>query len=90
MALTDTIKPKIGVYYSDTVKDAEVQGMIDAARLYFRNGGWDIGPAPEALAVEAIALFCKMAQNTDPAAFTNHPVLLSMIAQGRAAVSTDE
>jgi hypothetical protein len=83
VALIDTIKPKIGVYYSDAVKDADVQGMIDAAILFFEGAGWDVGSTPDALAIEAIALYCKMSQSTDPAALTNHPVLLAMIAQSR-------
>lgn len=83
MALIDDIKPRIGVFYSDGAKDAEVQGMIDSAILYFKGAGWDI-TTPDALAIEAVALYCKMAQSTDPAQMTNHPVLLAFIAQGRA------
>lgn len=85
MALIDTIKPRIGIFYSEANKDAEVQGMIDGAILYFHNAGWDIGTTSDALAVEAIVLYCKMAQSTDPAQLTNHPVLLSFIAQGRVS-----
>lgn len=89
MALIDSIKPRIGVYYSEENKDAEVQGMIDGAVIFFKNAGWDIGPTPDALAVEAIVLYCKMAQGTDPAQLINHPVLLSFIAQGRSGINND-
>jgi hypothetical protein len=59
--------------------------MIDGAVAYFTGAGWNIDSAsPSALAVEAVILYCKMAQSTDPAALTNHPVLISYIAQGRA------
>jgi hypothetical protein len=85
MALIDSVKPRLGIYYSDVNKDAEIQGIIDGAVLYFKNAGWDIS-TPDALAVEAVVLYCKMAQSTDPSQFTNHPVLLSMIAQGRAVI----
>ena len=81
--MLEDVKLKLGIYYSDLKKDSEIQGMIDGAVLYFAGGGWDIS-TPDALAIEAVALYCKMAQSTDPAAMTNHPVLLSMIAQGRA------
>lgn len=84
MALLDNVKPRLGIFYSDPVKDAEIQSMIDAATLYFKGAGWDIGGNPDALAAEAVALYCKMAQSTDPAQLTNHPVLTSFIAQGRA------
>lgn len=90
MALIDTVKPRIGVFYSDTGKNAEVQSMIDGALAYFSGAGWNIDSAsPSALAVEAVVLYCKMAQSTDPAQLSNHPVLISFIAQGRAEVPED-
>ena len=85
MALIDSVRPRIGVFYIDPTKDAEIQSMIDGAVAYFAGAGWRIDtefPAP--LAVEAVVLYCKMAQSTDPTLLTNHPVLLSFIAQGRA------
>lgn len=84
MKLIDSVKPRLGIYYSDPNKDAEIQSMIDGATLYLKNAGWDIS-TPDALAVEAVVLYCKMAQSTDPSQLTNHPVLISMVAQGRAS-----
>lgn len=89
MALIDSVKRRLGVFYSDANKDAEVQGMIDGATAYFKNAGWDIS-VPDAVAVEAVTLYCKMAQSTDPELLTNHPVLISFIAQGRAVVADEE
>lgn len=84
MALIDSVKPRIGVFYSTAEKNAEVQGMIDGAVSYFQGAGWEIDPAsPSPAAIEAVVLYCKMAQSTDPAQLTNHPVLISFIAQGR-------
>lgn len=84
MSLLNTVKPRLGIYYSETNKDAEVQGMIDAAIEEFRDGGWIIDPEnPTAYATEMIILSCKMKQSTDPAASTNHPVLISAIANKR-------
>lgn len=85
MALIDKVKPRIGVFYSDANKDAEVQGMIDGAALFFKKAGWDIGDDPDATAVEAVILYCKMAQSTDPAQLISHPMMIAMIAQGRSA-----
>lgn len=85
MALIDDVKRRLGVFYSETGKDAEIQGMIDGAVEYFNGAGWGIDLAlPSALAVEAIVLYCKMAQPTSAFQLTNHPVLTSMIAQGRS------
>lgn len=85
MALLDKIKPRLGVFYSEVNKDAEIQGMIDGAVAYFQGAGWAIDTAaPSPLAVEAIVLYCKMAQSTDPIQLSNHPVLISFIAQGRS------
>ncbi len=89
MTLLETVKLRLGVYYSETNKNLEIQSMIDAAIEYFKGAGWDINSAtPSPMGIEAIVLYCKMAQSTDPAQLTNHPVLISMIAQNRA-VSTD-
>jgi hypothetical protein len=90
MALLEDVKNRLGVFYSDPNKDVEIQQMIDAALLYFEGAGWEIGSSPSALAKEAIILYCKMAQSTDPGQLTNHPVLLSFIAQGRAVVEDAE
>lgn len=88
MALLDDVKRRLGVFYSDANKDAEVQQMIDGATEYFKGAGWDIS-TPSPLATEAVVIYCKMAQSTDPAQLINHPVLLSMIAQGRAVVEDE-
>ena len=86
MALLDDVKRRLGVFYSEAEKDAEIQQMIDAATEYFKGAGWHIGSTPSSLATEAVVLYCKMAQSTDPAQLTNHPVLLSFIALGRVTV----
>lgn len=85
MTLFERVKPRLGVFYSDKAKDAEIQQMVSGAVSYFEGAGWEQDIiAPSSLSVEAVVLYCKMAQSTDPALLTNHPVLLSMIAQGRA------
>ncbi len=89
MALIDDVKPRLGVFYSDANKDKEIQQMIDGATAYFKGAGWDVS-TPDALAIEAVVLYCKMAQSTDPTQLINHPVLLSFIAQGRAVVEDAE
>jgi len=89
MSLLSTVKPRLGICYSEINKDAEIQSMIDGAIAYFSGAGWEINTFhPSALATEAVVLYCKMAQSTDPAALTNHPVLLSFIAQGRVSPLT--
>ena len=88
MALIDDVKPRLGVFYYEANKDAEIQGMIDGATAYFLGAGWDIS-TPSPLATEAVVLYCKMAQSTDPAQLINHPVLLSFIAQGRVVVADE-
>jgi hypothetical protein len=82
MALLDDVKIGIGVFYSEAQKDASVQRMIDSAIGYFGGAGWDVS-TPTPLSTEAIILYCKMAQSTDPSQLTNHPVLISFIAQNR-------
>lgn len=84
MALLNDVKPRLGVFYSEANKDLEIQSMIDGAIEYFKGAGWVIDTeAPLPLAVEAVVLYCKMAQQTSPFQLTNHPVLVSFIAQNR-------
>lgn len=84
MTLLNDVKIRLGVFYSEENKNLEIQGMIDGAKEYFRGAGWEISSTtPSSLGVEAIALYCKMAQSTDPSQLTNHPVLVSFIAQSR-------
>ena len=82
MAVLDDIKIKLGIYYSDPIKDREVQMNIEAAQIFFKGAGWNVD-IPDAMGLEAIHLYCKMAQNTDPVALQNHPVLISFVAQRR-------
>lgn len=84
MALLDDVKRRLGVFYSDPQKDNEMQSMIDGATAYFKGAGWDIS-TPDPLVLEAVVLYCKMAQSTDPAQLVNHPVIISFISQGRAS-----
>ena len=86
MALLDDIKPRIGVFYSEANKDAEVLQLIEGASKYFKGAGWDVS-IPSPLSTEAIILYCKMAQSTDASQLTNHPVLISFIAQNRTVVA---
>ena len=90
MTLLAKVKPRIGVFYSEANKDEEIGNMIDGALEYFKGAGWEISPtAPTNLAIEAIVLYCKMAQQTSPFQLTNHPVLTSFIAQGRSGKDGD-
>lgn len=90
MALLDDIKTRLGVFYSEPKKDLEIQNMIDGAIGYFKGAGWEISSSsPSSLAVEAVVLYCKMAQSTDPAQLTNHPVLISFIAQNRGGTNVE-
>lgn len=82
MTLLSDVKIRLGVFYSEANKDAEIQGMIDGANEYFKGAGWDVS-TPSSLSTEAIVLYCKMAQSTDSSQLTNHPVLISFIAQNR-------
>ena len=39
MAIVDSVLPRIGVFYSDESKEAEVEGMINGAIAYFKGAG---------------------------------------------------
>ena len=46
MALLDDVKRRLGVFYSEAEKDAEIQQMIEAATEYFKGAGWDTSTRP--------------------------------------------
>lgn len=88
MTLLNDVKPRLGVFYSEANKDNEIQSMINGAIEYFKGAGWVIdSTSPTPLATEAVVLYCKMAQSTDPAQLINHPVLISFIAQNRGGAN---
>lgn len=66
MTPPNDVKPRLGVYYSDANKDLEIQSMIDGAASFLRVR-WEISSLSlTPLGVEAVVLYCKMAQSTDP------------------------
>lgn len=91
MAILDKIKNKLGIYYSEANKDAEITDIINGAKAFLESAGWPAADLAEntekPLAIEAISIYAKMAINTDPAEMRMNPVLLSMIAQARITVS---
>lgn len=86
LLILSAVKNRLGVHYSEANKDNEILHLIDAAAAFLLNAGWDIGSTPSALAIEAIVLFIKMSQSSDPAAMVNNPFLMSLIVQGRNEV----
>lgn len=92
--LLSLVKSRLGIYYSDTAKDAEVSQMISGATAFLKNAG----VPDEALttgaelpeAIEAIIIYCKMAMITDAEEMKLNPVLTALIAQMRIVEDEDE
>lgn len=92
--LLSLVKSRLGVFYSDTAKDAEVSQMISGAAAFLKNAG----VPDEALttgaelpeAIEAIIIYCKMAMITDAEEMKLNPVLTALIAQMRIVKDEDE
>jgi len=82
------VKQRLGIFYSDATKDAEVSGMIAGAKAFLVSGGW--GPSEletdseSAEAIEAIVIYCKMAQELSTSEISVHPVLTALIGTARA------
>ena len=87
MTILDEVKQALGIYYSETNKDAEISNIIAGAKAFLIGAGWsssDLAAGAEgSLAKQAIIIYAKMAINTDPAEMKMNPVLVSMIAQAR-------
>lgn len=87
MAILDTVKQALGIFYSEVNKDAEVSNIIAGAKAFLIGAGWpssDLTADTETdLAIQAIVIYAKMAINTDPAEMKMNPMLVAMITQAR-------
>lgn len=87
MAILETVKRSLGIYYTEPTKDAEIQTIIDGAKAFLLSAGVpsadlvDDSETPQA--VQAITIYAKMAINTDPTEMRINPVLMAIIAQAR-------
>ena len=94
MALLDTVKRSLGIYYTEQNKDAEIQTIIDGAKAFLLSAGVpsadlaDDSESPQA--VPAVIIYAKMAVNTDPAEMRMNPMLIALIAQMRNKPVTEE
>lgn len=85
--LLNQVKPRLGIFYTEPTKDAEISQMISGATAFLKNAGVPNavvdGENVDPAALEAIVIYCKMAQNTDPVEMRMNPVLVSIIDQLR-------
>lgn len=94
MALLDTVKRSLGIYYTEQNKDAEIQTIIDGAKAFLLSAGVpsadlaDDSESPQA--VQAVIIYAKMAVNTDPAEMRMNPMLIALVAQMRNKPVTEE
>lgn len=93
MALLDTVKQALGIYYTEQTKDTEIQNIIDFAKNFLLSAGVPSADLTEGsenpLAVQAIIIQAKMAVNTDPTEMRINPFLVSIIEQLRMTPQTE-
>lgn len=87
MALLDTVKQALGIFYSETTKDAEISNIIAGAKAFLLGAGVpssDLADNAETdLVKQMVIIYAKMAVNTDPTEMRLNPMLVAMIAQAR-------
>jgi len=94
MAILDTVKQALAIYYSEPTKDAEVSGIIAGAKAFMLSAGWpsadltEDAETPEA--VQAIINYAKGAINTDPAETKISPIFIAMTVQARAVPEPEQ
>lgn len=94
----DLVRQRLGIFYSEPAKDAELTQLIEGAVAIMKDSGWDevelIADELSPQAVEAMVLYAKMAINTDPGELSIHPVWISLLAAARMRkqlrISTEE
>lgn len=82
MDVLSEVKARMNKFYDDQVEDATLYSMIKSCRAYMMGGGvpaeaLDTSP----LAIDAYVLWARMAENSDPRAMVNHPVIVAIIKQ---------
>ena len=94
MAILDTVKHALGIYYTEQTKDAEIQTIIDGAKSMLLSAGvpsadlTDDSESPQA--VQAIIIYAKMAVNTDPTEMRINPMLVNLIQQMRTKPAEED
>lgn len=94
MAILDTVKQALGIFYSEPTKDAEVSGIIAGVKAFMLSAGWpsadlaEDAETPEA--VQAIINYAKGAINTDPAETKISPIFIAMTVQARTVPEVTE
>ena len=94
MALIDTVKHALGIYYTEQTKDAEIQTIIDGAKSMLLSAGvpsadlTDDSESPQA--VQAIIIYAKEAVNTDPTEMRINPMLVNLIQQMRTKPAEED
>lgn len=93
MAILDDVKQALGIYYSETNKDAEISNIIAGAKAFLLKAGWpsaDLAADAETPeAKQAVIIFAKQAVNTDPTEMRINPMLVAMIAHARVKPEND-
>lgn len=94
MAILTDVKQALGIYYTEPTKDIEIKTMISGAKAFLKSAGFpsaDLADDSEtALATQAIIIYCKQANNTDPSEMRINPILVSMISQARNQPTEEE
>lgn len=94
MALIDTVKHALGIYYTEQTKDVEIQTIIDGAKSMLLSAGvpsadlTDDSESPQA--VQAIIIYAKEAVNTDPTEMRINPMLVNLIQQMRTKPAEED
>lgn len=93
MAILNDVKRALGIFYSETNKDAEISNIIAGAKGFLLKAGWpsaDLAANAETPeAKQAIIIFAKQAINTDPTEMRINPMLVAMIAHARMKPEND-
>lgn len=65
MALIDIVRQRMGIYYSDPTKDAEITQLIAEAKADLISSGWPASEMTDGseteMAVTAICVHCQLA-----------------------------
>jgi hypothetical protein len=81
--LLDQVKYSIGIYYSDALKDLEVQRMIDACKMDMKEAGVAESLLETPLAIDTIVLYCKLSKEVEYKDINTNQVYISNVTKLR-------
>ncbi|WP_143117234.1 hypothetical protein [Merdimmobilis hominis] len=80
----EQVKALMGITYSDPIEDQKIEWQMESCMADMVGAGVPVELLETPLAVDSMALYCKMRQGSDTASIQNHPVYIANLSKLRS------